>query len=565
MSNTEIVEKLEEAISYMELLELNVFKINAYRKLLQEIEKTSTPLNQMDEAAILAQFSKGMALVINQLLATETFSEMQEWEAIIPKGVRNMLDISGLGPKKVKTLWKDAGIETVAMLKQFCLSGQLTQIKGFAAKAQDSILAGIQFIESVQGKALMHKGYELSKVLENELSAFGIEGFIPVGDLVLKSEVVSAIEFLIPISERQKTKSWFAQSENFQFDLVNSGPFGLVGFHKEKGTIIRLFFAGSEEWAKQSYLLNSLDGHWQAAHAQGIPLYKTWKKGQFGTDEELFHQIGKPFVPADLRIGKFEWNEDFSTKSETLIQYADLKGCLHNHSLYSDGKNTIEEMANWCIAQGWQYFGIADHSKSAQYANGLFEEMVQKQWAEIDLLNQKLGSFKVLKGIESDILADGSLDYEADILQGFDYVVASVHSSMKMDISTATNRLIKAIENPYTTILGHCSGRILLKRPGYPLDYQKIIDACISNGVVIEINAHPSRLDMDWKNLSSAIEKGAMISINPDAHEKEGMRLMEYGTYMARKAGAAKENVLNTMSLENILTFLQKKTGKVLI
>jgi len=416
----------------------------------------------------------------------------------------------------------------------------------------------------VQGKTLMHKGFELSQLLEKELSAFGIEGFVSVVDVALKYKVVSAIEFLIPISEREKAKKWFAQSENFEFDQANSNPFSLVGFYKEKGTILRLFFAGKEDWAKLTFKLNTTNAHWQAAQANGVSLYKTWKKGQFQTDTELFEQLGKPFIPADLRIGKFEWNQDFQSKSESLVQFSDLNGCLHNHSKYSDGKNTIEEMATWCISQGWQYFGIADHSKSAQYANGLFEEMVQKQWAEIDLINQKLGTFKVLKGIESDILSDGSLDYEADILQGFDYVVASVHSAMKMDISTATYRLIKAIENPYTTILGHCSGRILLKRPGYPLDYQKIIDACIANGVVIEINAHPSRLDMDWENLSTAIEKGAIISINPDAHEKEGMRLMTYGTFMARKAGAARENVLNAMSLENIQTFLQKKNGKVL-
>jgi len=559
MLNSEIVDKLEEAISYMELLDYNVFKINAFRKLSQEIEGTALPLIQLDEAQISAKYSKGMALVLNQLLSSETFSELQELESIIPIGVRKMLGISGLGPKKVKTLWKDAGIESVQILKDFCLNGQLALIKGFAAKAQESILVGIEFIESVEGKLLMHKGKEMSDWLQKELLDFGIADFMPVGDLVLKSEVVSAIEFLFPISEREKIKAWFEQSIDFILDIAQSGPFVFTGLQKESNTRIRFFLSAKDEWQKHVFLLNSTDGHWQSAVSQKVPLYTYWKKGDFQNEEELYVQIGKSFVSPELRTGNFEWAEDFALKSQNLIQYSDLKGCLHNHSKYSDGKNTIEEMTNYCIGQGWKYFGIADHSKTAQYANGLFEERVEKQWKEIDELNKNIFPFRVLKGIESDILADGSLDYEPDILAGFDYVVASVHSSMKMDLNTATQRIIKAIENPYTSILGHCSGRILLKRPGYPLDYQKIIDACISNKVIIEINAHPSRLDMDWENLSKAIEKGAMISINPDAHQKEGMALMEYGTYMARKAGAEKDNVLNAMGLDQVLTIFKAK------
>jgi DNA polymerase (family 10) len=220
-------------------------------------------------------------------------------------------------------------------------------------------------------------------------------------------------------------------------------------------------------------------------------------------------------------------------------------------------------MAEWCIQQGWEYFGIADHSKTARYANGLSEDAVHSQWAEIDALNQQFaGSFRVLKGIESDILGDGSLDYQEEILQGFDYVVASVHSIMKMDIRTASTRLIRAIENPFTNILGHCSGRILLRRPGYPLDYEKVVDACIANGVAIELNAHPSRLDMDLKNLRIALEKGAIIAVNPDAHEAAGMEYMRYGMTMARKAGATSEQILNCLPLENVLHFFQKSKNQ---
>jgi DNA polymerase (family 10) len=210
-------------------------------------------------------------------------------------------------------------------------------------------------------------------------------------------------------------------------------------------------------------------------------------------------------------------------------------------------------------ALGKEYFGICDHSKSAFYANGLSIERVAQQHAEIDKLNQKFENFRIFKGIESDILSDGSLDYPDEVLASFDFIVASVHSVLRMDEERATARLIKAVENPFTSILGHCSGRILLKRFGYPLDYEKVIDACISNHVAIELNAHPSRLDMDWQNLARAIDKGAIIAINPDAHEDAGMAYMQHGVWMARKAGAPKELVLNALSLHGLIQFLQLK------
>jgi DNA polymerase (family 10) len=220
-------------------------------------------------------------------------------------------------------------------------------------------------------------------------------------------------------------------------------------------------------------------------------------------------------------------------------------------------------MAEWCRQQGWEYFGIADHSQSARYANGLLEDAVHSQWAEIDALNQVFGgNFQFLKGIESDILGDGSLDYPEELLRGFDYVVASVHSIMKMDIRTATTRLIRAIENPYTTILGHPTGRLLLSRNGYPIDHKKVIDACAANQVIIEINANPLRLDLDWRWHQYAISRGVLLSINPDAHRKEGFNDMKYGTLIARKGGLSKENCLNAMNLEQISVLFEQTKKK---
>ncbi|MFY8185649.1 MAG: PHP domain-containing protein, partial [Bacteroidia bacterium] len=249
-----------------------------------------------------------------------------------------------------------------------------------------------------------------------------------------------------------------------------------------------------------------------------------------------------------------------SAKAEpSLIQFTDLKGCLHNHSTYSDGLNSIEEMANECIRLGYEYFGISDHSQTAVYAGGLKPEKVIQQHVEIDALNKKLAPFKILKGIESDILSDGSLDYEEDILKLFDFVVASIHQGFKMDEEKATNRIIKAIENPYTKILGHPTGRLLLARPGYPINHKRVIDACAANGVAIELNAHPYRLDVDWRWIPYCMEKSVMVSINPDAHEKTGIGDMYYGVCAARKGMLSVGNCLNAFSVNDLIDDWQHK------
>jgi DNA polymerase (family 10) len=242
-----------------------------------------------------------------------------------------------------------------------------------------------------------------------------------------------------------------------------------------------------------------------------------------------------------------------------LIESADLKGILHNHSTYSDGMNSLEEMAVYCKQLGYEYLGICDHSQTASYAGGLKVEQVLLQQDEIKKLNQQLAPFKIFKGIESDILGNGNLDYEEDILKTFDFIVASVHANLKMDEEKATNRLLKAIENSYTTILGHPTGRLLLGRPGYPIDHKKIIDACAANNVVIELNAHPYRLDIDWRWIPYCLEKGVMISINPDAHQLKGYHDMNYGINVARKGLLTKEQCFNSKSLAEIEVYFNNR------
>jgi DNA polymerase (family 10) len=281
------------------------------------------------------------------------------------------------------------------------------------------------------------------------------------------------------------------------------------------------------------------------------------------SEEEIYELASLPFIEPELREGNGEFKLAESKSLPKLIQYSDLKGSLHNHSTWSDGIHTLEEMALFCKNDlKLEYFGICDHSKSAFYANGLTETRIAAQQREIDGLNEKLSPFRIFKGIESDILYDGSLDYSNEVLASFDFVVASIHSILNMNEEKATERLIKAIENPFTTILGHPTGRLLLSRSGYPIDHKKVIDACAENQVIIEINANPLRLDLDWRWHQYAISKGVLLSINPDAHRKEGFNDMKYGTLVARKGGLSKENCLNAMNLDQISILFEHKKKK---
>ena len=557
MNNADITERLEDAIELMELMDVNVFKINAFRKLAQSIETESIQLQQMRPEQLAGHYSKSMSAVLSELLLRGSFPELEELEREIPAGVRSMLRINGLGPKKVRHLWKEAGIDTLDLLKTSCLNGTVAQQKGFGEKIQQSILDGIAFLESIRGRLLQHKADEWASALELEWKSAGFRNFCRTGHLACWPETLPSLDFLFPATNRPEMENWIASgADQFRLQPEKSGPLHFTVDFPEAGSSLRLFFAHSADWDKTRLMLESEAAHWQKAAEKGIPFYEAWKKGI--PENQIYQHLGKKPVLPELRQGLFEWEEEFEQEKK-LVSYSDVRGCLHNHSLWSDGRNKISEMAGWCRQQGWEYFGIADHSQSARYANGLLEDAVHSQWAEIDALNKEFGGkFRILKGIESDILGDGSLDYHEELLRGFDYVVASVHSIMKMDIRTATTRLIRAIENPYTHILGHCSGRILLRRSGYPLDYEKITDACIANKVAIELNAHPSRLDMDYHHLRRALEKGALIAVNPDAHEVSGMDYMRYGILMARKAGAGKEQILNCLPLEKANHFFKK-------
>ncbi|XFE76247.1 PHP domain-containing protein [Algoriphagus halophilus] len=286
-------------------------------------------------------------------------------------------------------------------------------------------------------------------------------------------------------------------------------------------------------------------------------------KKDYSNEEEFFQNNKLEFIPVEMREGLGEVSLAKEHKIGKLLEDSDLKGILHNHSTYSDGKHGLKQMAEYCRDLGYEYLGISDHSRTAFYAGGLEVERIIKQHQEIDELNRELAPFKIFKGIESDILPDGSLDYPDDVLESFDFIVSSIHSILNMDIKKATNRLLTAIENPYTTILGHPTGRLLLRRAGYPIDHKSIIDACAKNKVVIEINANPWRLDLDWRWVRYAMDQGVMLSINPDAHEMDGYSDMKYGVLTGRKGGLTKDMTLNAFSREEIDSYFSERKASI--
>lgn len=565
MDHKTILKKLKLSIQLMELHDENPFKIRSYQSALMSLERGDQDIMQLSDAALaqLNGIGKSTIEAIRQLKVTETFPALDLLLEKTPSGVLEILQIKGLGPKKVKTLWEELGITSTHELMEACQSGKVALIKGFGEKTQDTIIQNLEFKASNSGKWLYADIEEaitrLEAALKNVLPDLQLA---VVGDFARKMEIISQAEILLGSDEPESAKSRLKSFDEIEWIPSQSGPKTWRG--KLKGVdlkvTVHLCTAADFLWKK---IAHTASPH----HLIGLvddteTVSEKLKKKDFSSEEEFFAKNGLQFIPTEMREGFGEIELAKENKIPELLQDADLKGILHNHSTYSDGKHSLRQMAEYCKSLGFEYLGISDHSRTASYAGGLEIEQVVKQQAEIDGLNNELAPFKIFKGIESDILGDGRLDYPEDVLASFDFVVASIHSILNMDVKRATERLLRAISNPYTTILGHPTGRLLLRREGYPIDHRAIIDACAAHHVVIEINANPWRLDLDWRWVRYALERGVKLAINPDAHEMEGYSDMKYGVLVGRKGGLTKEMTLNSLSGKEIdAYFASRKAG----
>jgi DNA polymerase (family X) len=532
----------------------DTFKAKSYSIAAYTIENLAAQLASLSAEKIFAIKNIGSATgkkIIEQL-ETGRLSVLDEYILKTPPGIFEMLKIKGLGPKKISTIWKEMGIENIGELLYACDENRLLLTKGFGAKTQQNIKEAIEFYMNSQGSYLFGQIEQYAiEFTEKIQAAFPGKKFLLAGEANRHLEVIHEIEWVTD-AEVDALVSFFHEEE-YDTEIENTTVFAKGAENVNLYLITaptNLLIARLFENNCSKEFLNE----WKDKFG--------WQEVEYSTEEEIFKNARIQFIPPYLRDlpGIVERAEKNTLPN--VIQVKDIRGIIHTHSDWSDGAHTIEQMAKAAKKQGLEYLVISDHSQSAYYAKGLVPERIKAQHELIDELNEKLAPFKIFKSIESDILNDGSLDYEESVLSTFDLVITSVHSNLKMSEEKAVARLLKAISNPYTTILGHMTGRLLLSRNGYPVNYEKIIEACAQHNVVIELNAHSRRLDMDWRQIPKAIEKGVLISIDPDAHAIDAFNDIRYGVLSAQKAGLTKEHNLSSFTLNEFEAFLQKQKEK---
>jgi DNA polymerase (family 10) len=528
----------------------NPFKSKSYSVAAFTIEKLPQPLatTPPEKFASIKGIGESAAKKIVEVLQTGKLSALEELLQKTPPGVLEMLNIKGIGPKKIATIWKEMEIESLGELLYACYENRLLLYKGFGEKTQKNVQEAIEFYFKNQGSHLFAETENYALAIDKKLQEnFPGRAFTLTGEFRRQMEVINQLEWVTLANAATLTAFFEANG----FTTESDDP--LLPVFRDASNIKLLFhIAGKDNFAQKCFETSSSETFLELCRGK-----KEWNNlKNITTEEQVFSALGMPFIPPPLR--EQEWVLQ-CTATPLVLQPSDIKAIIHSHSNWSDGINTIEEMARACMAKGYEYLVISDHSKSAFYANGLTEERIREQHRLIDDLNKKLHPFKIFKSIECDILNDGSLDYADNILSTFDIVITSVHSNLKMTEEKAMARLLKAIENPYTTILGHMTGRLLLSRKGYPVDHKKIIDTCAAHNVVIELNAHPRRLDMDWRWIHYALEKKVLISIDPDAHSIEGFEDCRYGVLAAQKSGLTREQNLSSFTLTAFEAFLEKR------
>jgi DNA polymerase (family X) len=552
MTNYEIADCFSLLSKLMDIHGENSFKAKSYGVASFNIEKLPVQLAEVEQRTIetLKGIGSSSAAKIIELLNTGKLDQLETIISNTPAGIFELMKIKGIGPKKINTIWKQMDIETLGELLYACKENRLKLYKGFGEKTQQTVITNIEFYLRNQGSFLYANIiYGADQFVLYLQKIFQGKKVFVTGEFARQIEVITMLEYIVEEQRKEILDKLALQQglellETNEHYLLYKTVIGIkVKIYPTTNKIIERLI----ETSSADSFLNKLN--------------TTYATDIVAKDEADFFTLRNlPAIPAYLR-------EDETILTNTpdflnIIKPSDVKGLIHCHSNWSDGNNTIEDMAKAAMANGLEYMVMSDHSKTAFYAQGLKEDKIIEQHKLIDELNIKLAPFKIYKSIESDILNDGNLDYSNSVLATFDVVIASVHSNLKMTEEKAMSRLLTAIENPYTTILGHPTGRLLLSRPGYPLDFKKIIDACAANDVVIELNANPNRLDIDWREIKYALDKNVLISINPDSHSIDGIGDIKYGVYAAQKAMLTKAQNLSSFTLSQFEHFVQARKAK---
>jgi len=561
LDNYYIADQFSLLSKLMDIHGENSFKTRSYSSAAFTIEKLPGQLADMDPEKFVSIKGIGDAIgkKITQILQTGELPLLREFIEKTPAGVIEMLQIKGLGPKKIATIWKEMSIESIGELLYACQENRLLLYKGFGEKTQTNVRETIEFYLRAQGSHLYADVEAFAHIVDKALKeSFPDEQFSFTGEFRRQLPVIDRLEWVTTASGDAVTTYFLAQGYKHE-QAPSAQKVATHFFRSPEGILINIYIPRPGHFYNTLFHYSCSDEFrttWQAVTGKTYLEQETIK---YRSEEEIFTDANLPYIPAPARELETTITHARHKTIPAPIQPEDIKAIIHSHSTWSDGSNSLEEMARACIAKGFEYLVISDHSKSAFYANGLTEERIKQQHLEIDELNKKLAPFFIFKSIECDILNDGNLDYTDNILSTFDLVITSVHSNLKMTEEKAMMRLLRAIENPYTTILGHMTGRLLLSRPGYPVNHKTIIDACAANQVAIELNAHPRRLDMDWRWIDYALEKGVLISIDPDAHSTDGYEDIRYGVLAAQKAFLTPDRNLSSYNLQQFRDYIDKR------
>lgn len=551
LDNYTIADNFSLLSKLMDIHGENSFKAKSFATAAFTVEKLPAQLQETpaDDIFKIKGIGDSTGKGILEMLQTGQFTQLDTYIQKTPPGILEMLQIKGLGPKKIATIWKELEVESLGELLYACNENRLMLLKGFGQKTQDSVKQSIEFYFSNRNRFLYAEVEALATSLEKELQTLLAPAQVSLTGHVRRNEVIiDEIEFVAGTTAAEIKQQLSALT------FIEDTPDAIL-FQHEKKVKIKIYPSSADDFGKTLFSTTATTSfleHFRdlASLPAGI------------SENEIFRHSGLAYVEPCLRNTSEIVDAAKTNNLPELIRTSDIKGIIHSHSTWSDGLHTLEQMALAAKEQGFEYLVISDHSRTAFYANGLSIERIQAQHAEIDELNKKLAPFRIFKSVESDILNDGSLDYPDEILASFDLVIASVHANLKMSEEKAMARLLKAIENPYTTILGHMTGRLLLSRNGYPVNHQQIIDACAANNVVIELNAHPRRLDMDWQWITAATAKNVLISIDPDAHSIDGFKDIHYGTLAARKGGLTAAQNLSSFSRAELEAYISRKKTK---
>lgn len=572
MTNKQVAAVLNSIGTLLELLDDNPFRANAYYNAARHIEgldQDIVALAEQKQLGVIPGIGDKLKDKISQIAQTGRSEYLDKLKAEIPPGLMDLLKIPGLGPKRVRTLWKQLHVTNLQELEYACNENRISALKGFGEKMQAKIIDGIQLVKRYMECFLLGEALPIAEELEAHLKrCFHVKHVAIAGSVRRGKETVRDIDIVVGTTDAEQVTEHLKSSryvesvrleqgivvKTIHVRLLTGPPVDVECVPPDRFAGVLFYYTGSKAYIEE---LNKLYRSKFLSFTSG-GIFEKGNPQAFETEAEIFAALGLQPTPPELRETTLGILQAQAGTIAKLIEPNDLTGVIHVHSTWSDGVNSIEEMVAQAQALGFRYVGLTDHSKSAGYARGLDESRLQNQWDEIAQAQAKFAGIRILRGTECDILPDGSMDFPDSVLRQLDFVIGSVHSSFNMSEADMTARVIKAIENPFVDIIGHPTGRLLLGREGYAINLDKVLRAAKANGKIIELNANPHRLDLDWTWVRKAAELGVLMSIDPDAHNRNAIADVRYGVLAARRGGLTREHLLNTRAPEQVIAYFKR-------